>query len=897
MLQSKFARFTGTLSCVLIVSTALFAAAPQVQDRITRRIDPAVTAVVAGNVHPLASRDHDRGQVSAALKMPRVTMLFKMTGAQQAALDALLQGQQDPRSAGYHHWLSPEEYAARFGISANDRNQIVSWLQSQGFTINEVGRNGRSVSFTGAAGQIESAFHTSMHQYAVNGKTFYANAAEPSVPAAFADLVSGFRALNDFRLKPRPNPRSISAADAPRFTSSVSGNHFLSPSDFATIYDLHPLYAAGIDGTGQSIVVAGQTDINLADIRAFRTASGLAANDPSVVLVPGLADPGISEDDLPEADLDLEWSGAVAPNAHLIYVNSSNVLDSLQYAVDQNLATVASISYGDCEKNFSVQDVTALLALAEQANAQGMTIVAASGDTGAADCDGRTATVATQGLAVDLPAGLPYVTGLGGTEFREAGTSWSSTNTAASGSVLSYLPEGAWNDTSTERTLAAGGGGASIYFSKPAWQSASGVPNDAARDVPDLSLNASPDHDGYLMCSGGSCVSGFRSSSGNLYVAGGTSAAAPAFAAMVALINQKTSSAQGNVNPTLYSLFASAPAAFHDVTVGGNQVPCSIGSPNCTSGTMGYSAAPGYDQATGLGSVDVMNLLTAWPMPQSTPVLSPDPPVITGGGTSTGTTTTTGPTPTATSTPTTAPQPISVVESGSIRSGYVVVTPDSNTTLPAATVTFGVVSGGNVQAQTGITPIPLITDGTLFVDVVPGISRDLGVAIVNPGASAITVTLTLRDQNGNTAGSSITVPLSPNQQIAEFVTQLFSPSAIGSGFSGSLRLQSSSPFGVLGLRFSSANFSTSPVAVTAGASGTTALALPQFAMGGGWATQLALVNNSAAVASGRAAVYDSSGNPMAVDLNGQTQSTFTYSIPAGGSMVLAPRDSNGQSPF
>jgi subtilase family serine protease len=897
MFKSIFVRLAATCACVLLLTAGLAAAPAQVQDRIKNRIDPAVISEVKGNVHPQATRQRDIGRLNASFKIAHVTMTFKMTDVQRAALNDLLQRQQDPSSPDYHRWLTPEEYASRFGISENDRGKVVSWLQSQGLVVNEIGRNGRSVTFTGSARQIETAFRTSMHQYSVNGEAHYANATEPSVPSAFADLVSGFRGLNNFRLKARPNQRAV--MDAPQFTSSVTGNHFLSPSDFATIYDLNPLYASGIDGRGQSIVIAGQTDVDLNDIRAFRTASGLPANDPVVVLVPGSADPGISKGDLPEADLDLEWAGAVAPNARLIYVNSTNVLDSLQYAIDQNLAPVASISYGDCEQNFTAQDVNVLLSITQQANSQGMTVLAASGDSGAADCDGSTATVARLGLAVDLPASLPSVTGLGGSEFREVTTaSWSNTNTSSFGSALAYIPEGAWNDSSTGGGLASGGGGRSIYFSKPNWQSFSGVPNDAARDVPDVSLNASGDHDGYLMCSGGSCTNGFRSANGSLFVVGGTSASAPAFAAIVSLINQKTNSPQGNINPVLYSLAATAPSAFHDIIAGGNQVPCAPGSAGCgTGGVIGYSAGPGYDQATGLGSVDALNLVTAWPMPQTAPI----PPA--GGdpaspGTTPSSTPTSGPGSSPTSTPTSAPQPISVVEQGNVRSGYVLVTPDTNTAAPVPTLTFGTVSGGNVQSQTGITPIPMITDGSLFVDVIPGIGRNVGVAIVNPGTAANVVTLTLRDQNGIASGSPVTLTLSAHQQIARFVTELFPAGVIGTGFAGSLRLQSSSGFGVLGLRFSSSEFSTSPVGVTATSSDTTQMiALPQFAMGGGWATQLALVNNSSSTASGRVDVYDTSGNPMPVDLNNSTQSTFTYSIPAGGSLLLAPRDSNGQSPF
>jgi subtilase family serine protease len=866
---------------------ALFAQRP-VRDRITQEINRDRIAMVRGNVHPMATTNRDRGRVGVSFKMHRVTLMFKLTDAQDAALNELLRQQQDPQSPNYHVWLSPADYAARFGLSVNDRNKVLSWLRAEGFTIDEVAQNGRSVSFSGSAAQIESALHTSIHQYDVNGEAYYANATEPSVPAAIADVVLGFRSLNNFRLTPRPNQRSV-MAPAPQFTSSLSGNHFLSPSDFATIYGLNGLYAAGIDGRGQSIVIAGQTDIDLNDIRAFRSASGLPASDPAVVLVPGSADPGLVKGDLAEADLDLEWAGAVAPKARLIYVNSTNVLDSLQYAIDQNLAPVASISYGSCERNFSPQDINSLVALGQQANAQGITIVAASGDTGAADCESKTATTATHGLAVDLPASLPYVTGLGGSEFRETSASWNSTNTATFGSALSYLPEGAWNDTVSGNALSAGGGGRSTYFSKPAWQSSPGVPNDSARDVPDVSFNASGNHDGYLLCSGGNCVSGFRSSAGALFIVGGTSVSAPAFAGIISLVNQKTNSSQGNVNPILYSLAVNSPSAFHDITAGDNRVPCLPGTLDCANGgTIGFSAGPGYDQATGLGSVDALNLISAWPGPPAATVPPPPAPSTSNGPTSTGSAPVSGPT---------GPQPISVVEQGSIRSGYLIITPDTNSTLPSPTVTFGTVSNGVVQAQAGVTPIPTITDGSLFVDVMPSISRNLGVALVNPGAGSNVVTLTLRDTTGAPVGSPVSITLSAHQQMAAFMTELFPGGITGNVFTGSLRLQGASPFGVLGLRFSGTEFSTSPVGVSAGTDANSTMALPQFALGGGWATQLALVNNGSSGASGRIDVFDPSGNPMSVQLNGVLQSSFTYSIPAGGTFVLAPRDSNGLTPF
>jgi hypothetical protein len=887
-LRQTFPLLLATCILPVLFNSALSAEA-RFQDRIARNIENSSSIPVRGNVHPFATAEHDRGRVSESFPMRHVTMVFRPTDAQQEALHTLLEEQQDAASPNYHRWLSPNEFADRFGLSANDINKIVSWLQGQGFTIDSVARDRRSVSFSGRAGQIETAFGTSIHAYEVDGTTFYANSSDPSVPEALSDVVLGFRSLSNFALKPRVRKRSINTATAPRFTSSVSGNHFVSPSDFATIYGLNGPRASGLDGAGQKIAVVGQTDILLTDIRAFRNAAGLAANDPEVILIPGSADPGVINDDLAEADMDIEWAGAVAPGAHIIYVNSTDVMASLQYAITQNLASIVSISYGDCERNYSRQETSILAALGQQANAQGITILAPAGDNGAADCDwvGNTA-IATRGLSVDMPASLPYVTALGGSEFVEASASWANTNSSSNGSVLSYLPEAVWNDTAIENVLTAGGGGRSINFAKPAWQSGNGVPNDGVRDVPDISLSASADHDGFLVCSNGSCKNGFRDSDNSLFVVGGTSLSAPSFAGIVALLNQHAGSAQGNINPILYSLAATAPLAFHDIATGGNQVPCRIGTADCSSGSIGYSAGQGYDMASGIGSVDVGNLIASWPMAATTTPTS---------GTSPGSTTTTGTSTTPTSTPIPAPQPISDVEQGSIHAGYAIITPDSSSQAPTATVTFGLLSNGIVQSQAGVTPIPPINDGSLFIDVAPAIGRNVGVALANPGSTAATVTLTLKDKDGNAAGSAVTISLAPQQQLSRFVNELFSATTLGQQFVGSLRVQSSSSLGVLGLRFSGTEFSTMPVGVNTAGTATTAIVLPQFAMGGGWATQIALVNSSTATMSGRVDLFDTSGQPMALKLNGSAQSTFSYSIAAGGALILAPRDANGQTPF
>ena len=581
------------------------------QDRIRQGIDEGRVSVLRGSVHPLAQPKYDQGRVNPATVLPRIVLTFNRTAVQQADLENLLREQQDPSSLNYHKWLTPEQYADRFGLSESDLSRVTDWLRSQGLNVVETARSRTYVAFSGSVGQLDSALHTEIHRYLVHGEEHFANSAEPALPAALAGVVQGFRGLHDFR----PRPRGIAR---PRFTSDISGNHFLAPDDFATIYNLQPLYNMGIDGTGQKIAVAGQTDIVMNDIQTFRSVSGLPPNTPQVILVPGSTDPGVVSGDVDEASLDLEWSGAVARNATLIYVNSNNgALDSVQYAIDQNLAPVLSVSYGDCEKNFSPSELNSAVAGTQQANAQGMTIVSASGDSGAADCDYR-ATIATHGLAVDVPASLPYVTGAGGTEFNEgSGTYWSTTNNSNNGSALSYIPEVAWNDTATELAsggkIAAGGGGVSISFPKPIWQTGTGVPNDNARDVPDISLTASFDTDGYLICSQGSCVNGYRRADSFLNVVGGTSAGAPTFAGMVVLINQFTGSSQGNINPRLYQLAAISPDAFHDITSGNNMVPCQTGTANCPNGgQIGYTAGPGYDQATGLGSPNAYNLVMEW---------------------------------------------------------------------------------------------------------------------------------------------------------------------------------------------------------------------------------------------------------------------------------------------
>ena len=269
------------------------------------------------------------------------------------------------------------------------------------------------------------------------------------------------------------------------------------------------------------------------------------------------------------------------------------------------------MSYGTCEAG----SPSSYRTLAQQANAQGITWMNSSGDSGAAGCD-YDATIATQGPTVTFPADIPEVTAVGGTEFNEPnGAGWASKNTSTFASVTGYLPEKAWNDTASGGGIAASGGGASVTFRKPWWQSGPGVPNDNDRDVPDLSLSASADHDGYLLYA-----------SGNPMAVGGTSASSPVFAGIVTILNQflitkgvQVKAGLGNINPNLYSLAQGANSIFHDITAGDNIVPCKTGTTGCTTGSFGYKAGAGYDLVTGLGSIDAFNLVSKWTsLPPST---------------------------------------------------------------------------------------------------------------------------------------------------------------------------------------------------------------------------------------------------------------------------------------
>ncbi len=593
--------FRKYLIVIALMGCATFLLNAQQPSRLRAPLNRTQRTALKGQVHPLISAGADLGAVNSSFQLPSVTLYFKRSPVQQAALNLLLAAQQNPNSPEYHQWLTPEQFADRFGATQSDYDQTTAWLKSEGFTISSPARGRGWVRFQATAGQIQSSFQTSIHRYRVNGKMHYANATEPSIPTALVPIVQNIRGLHDFR-RERRLTKSRKSPDY-NFTD---GTHGMVPDDFATIYDVAALYAAGIDGTGQKIAIVGQTDIVPSDLTQFRNKFHLPAQNVQQVLAAGETDPGVVDGDIEEANLDIQWAGAVARNATIVYVYAGDVETAIEWAIDQNLAPVISASYGICE-SYDLVDLPATQAMAQQANAQGQTWVNSSGDAGATDCDpGFVSTVAQAGLAVDSPSDIPEVTGVGGSQFNDAGGNyWAASNHTNSASALSYIPEVVWNTTIADGGLSAGGGGTSVLFPKPVWQTGPGVPTGGLRNTPDVALNASDVAPAYVVSQG----------QGGYYY--GTSLAAPSLAGILGLLNQYLVSkgAQpglGNINPALYRLAQANVGAFHDITGGNNSSPCNAGSPDCVNGFAGFSAGPGYDMATGLGSVDANVFVHKW---------------------------------------------------------------------------------------------------------------------------------------------------------------------------------------------------------------------------------------------------------------------------------------------
>jgi hypothetical protein len=643
--------------------------------RITQPVDDDSRVMLKGNVHPLAQARFDRGKVPDSFPASQMVLLLKRSAKREAALQKFLQDVNTPGSPNFHKWVNPDQFGELYGVSDSDISAVSGWLQGHGFSVSRMNRGKTTIEFSGTAGDVRSAFRTQIHAYLVNGKVHHANDTDPQIPAAFAPVIAGITPINDFRPKSYLSSPGKATYDSSskKFKADwtfPSGQDLLelSPGDFALQYDLPPLYTAGITGSGVTIGIIGASNVDPTVVATYRSFFGLPAN-PLNVVIDG-TDPG-ENSAVVESYLDVELSGAVAPGATItLYTAADTSVQSGLYlaalrAIDDDQAAILSTSYGLCEQDLGSAGNQFWYSLWEQAAAQGQTAFVSAGDGGPAGCDDfNRGQPAQYGIAVNGFSSTPWNVSVGGTDFyyssynnsaaqqSQLDTYWDTVPTIfPTTSLLQPVPEQAWNVpfglnlasggtySSSNPRIVAGSGGPSncaigtdatngTYSScsggypKPPWQTGPGVPSDGVRDLPDISLFAAAGQNDafYPFCAApGECVV----SDGDLTVGavGGTSASSPAMAGIMALIEQRYGR-QGQADYILYPMAAQNPSAFHDVTMGSNIVPCKQGTPNCTLSTatdntkgyytFGYHAGPGFDLATGLGSVDANVLFNDW---------------------------------------------------------------------------------------------------------------------------------------------------------------------------------------------------------------------------------------------------------------------------------------------
>ena len=661
------------IGAVLVVSLfSLSSLYGQQVNRVARLVTTAVNngdrVALSGSIRKSVKQATDLGPAHTSLMAKHVIIVLARSADRQAALDQYLSDVQNTQSSQYHQWLSPAEYGARFGASPDDVQTLVAWLQSEGLTIEKTSAAANMISFSGTVGQIQTAFSTTIHSISVNGEKHLANITEPQLPRALAPAVKGMLGLDNFR--PHTNVQQGPTAKLnpsthriePDLTGYANGAYYLYvvPADVATMYDtpntaLNKAYkGTNYDGTGVTVGIVGDSNVMIDPVTNYRLAflgeTSSTVNLPNIIIDGD--DPGINGDEV-ETFLDLEVLGGVAPKAKINYYTSSDsdlsggLFNAMERAVNDDQVSILSISYGECEADAGASANQFFNELYEQAAAQGITVTVSSGDSGAAGCDSDGSRTAVGGLAVSGLGSTPYNISVGGTDYPALLANFygyvssdpSGGQPPYYGTALSYIPERPWNDSteingalanniatgasSGSTNIVGGGGGKSSVYTKPPFQT-SLTPVDGARDVPDVALLAGNGFYAaiWAICewndlTGADCATtnGALNPTAEVSGAGGTSAATPAFAGMLALVVQATGSRLGQANNVLYKLAANKYATvFHDITDGNNAVVCSAGSADCGGNgfTTGYDATTGYDQASGLGSVDAAAMLANW---------------------------------------------------------------------------------------------------------------------------------------------------------------------------------------------------------------------------------------------------------------------------------------------
>ena len=613
--------------------------------------DPSLVQLT-GHVAPSVPLSEDLGRVSPALPFDHVLLQLKRTPEQEAALDQAIADLHDPKSASFHQWMTAAEFGAKFGATDAQIRQVSEYLTANGLQVEGTNEGRTMLSFSGAAGDLEQAFHTEIHNLNIHGVTHVSNISEPSVPDSLADLIVGV-SMSDFK----PHPLFSGARTVKRnattktlvqvgkasadFTIPYNNSSLevVAPGDFATIYNLNPVWNQGYRGAGQTVAVVEDSLMKVADVATFRSAFGLSQyagtftqEMPAGALPCG--NPGVSGAEL-EAALDAQWAGAAAPDAAVVLAACADtrtefggLIATMNLLSQKSPPDTISMSYGECESEMGTIQIRQFAQIFKQAVAEGVTMFVSSGDEGSASCDANKA-YAVNGLQVSGFTSTPYNVSVGGTDFYDTAAKtnsqyWSATNSVTFSSALSYIPEKTWNDSCTDSTVlalegyavaygkaglcnnypgydwvttASGSGGPSALYVKPSWQNVAGVPSDGLRDIPDVSLFSANGFYGHALVFCDSDPKSFGApcdfsnpTDAAFDIAGGTSFASPAMAGIFTLITQKYGR-QGNADIGLYKLAASE--------YGTQKAPISAAACNSTLGNAVGSSCTFYDVTEG----------------------------------------------------------------------------------------------------------------------------------------------------------------------------------------------------------------------------------------------------------------------------------------------------------
>src|SRR5258707_2175907 len=416
----------------LVVLGILFAASTvraqvesglRARPRITQSINEMDRVALPGNTHPEARLANDRGVVAKNFPMEHMLLQLKRSSEQEKALQQFIDELLTKGSPNFHHWLTAQEFGERFGLAKPDLDAITAWLQSHGFRVNVVYPSGMLIDFSGTAAQVRTAFQTEIHYLDVKGEKHVGNISDPRIPAALTPVVAGIVSLHDFR--PHTMHHLHKTNTEFTFTDAAGNpNYAVVPADLATIYNLNPLFTAGVSGQGQTIVLIEDTDVfSAADWTAFRSTLGLSTytsasfaqvHPPSPSGPNNCGAPGTFAPNSAEAILDAEWASASAPSAAIEMAACADTtttfcaLIAIQKLINASTPppSIMSISYGQCETVNDAAANASYNSAYQQAVSEGVSVFVPSGDSGGAGC-GNSAAEATHGIGVNAFASTP----------------------------------------------------------------------------------------------------------------------------------------------------------------------------------------------------------------------------------------------------------------------------------------------------------------------------------------------------------------------------------------------------------------------------------------------------------------------------------------------------------